>query len=337
MKVGLDISQTAFVGGVSSYTKNLARELGKVKDLEMIYFYSSLRQRYNGDLKNVKKFPIPPTLLEPLFNVVNLPIELLIGEVDIFHSSDWTQPNTRAKKVTTYHDIVPIKYPEWSTPEVVKVHQRRLKIVEQRIDKVIAVSEATKKDLLEFTKIPESKVVVIYEGVDSNFKPQTKERIDEFKKKHNLPDQFILAIAGVGNRRNIERLRGAAKDYTLIVTNELEPRVTYEEMPLLYASASMLAYPSFYEGFGLPVLEAMACGIPVLTSNVSSLPEVGGEAAYYVNPESLDEIKQGIDKLMQDQALQKDLIAKGFEQVKKFSWEKCAKETYNLYQELING
>src|SRR3989344_6512108 len=114
IKVGLDISQLAHKGGVGIYTQNLAEQLSKLPDLEMVYFYSSLRKPYRGRLKNVKKYRLPPTLFEMLFNRWrNVSIEKFIRPIDIFHSSDWTQPPSKTKKVTTYHDIVPLKYPEW--------------------------------------------------------------------------------------------------------------------------------------------------------------------------------------------------------------------------------
>ncbi len=129
IKVGFDISQIAHQGGVATYTQNLAEELSQLPDFEMIYFYFSLRKPYSGVLKNVKTYPLPPVLAEPMFNKLRVPIEKFVGFVDIFHSSDWIQPKTSGKKVTTYHDVVPLKYPQWSHPKIVAVHKRRLELV----------------------------------------------------------------------------------------------------------------------------------------------------------------------------------------------------------------
>lgn len=335
MKVGFDISQTAHGGGVATYTKELSKNLAEMSDLEMVYFYSSLRKPYQGDLPNVRSSFLPPTLAELFFNKFHkIPIEAFVGNIDIFHSSDWIQPPTKAKKVTTYHDAIPLKYPEWSHPKIVEVHKRRLEIVEKEIDMVIAVSQATKKDLIELSKIPEDKIVVIYEGVDEKFKPQSKEDIRIFKQKMKLPDNFILAIGGIGQRRNLKRVKEALGDLNLVVTGETIEKVSDEEMPLLYSGASALVYPSFYEGFGLPILEAMACGTPVITSNVSSMPEVGGEAAVYVDPTDTKEILEKVKMVTQDKSLKEELIKKGLIQAKKFSWEKCARETVKVYQKL---
>lgn len=335
LRVGFDISQLAHPGGVNTYTKNLSEELSRLEDLEMTYFYSSLRKPYKGRLKNVKNYRLPPTLFEVLFNKVrNVPIEKFLGPVDIFHSSDWVQPPTKAKKVTTYHDVVPLKYPHWSHPKIVTVHKRRLQIVEKEVDMVIAVSEATKKDLVQLSKIPEEKIVVIYEGPTLDFKKQPPEKIEEFKKKYNLPDKFILAMGGVGERRNLARIKEAAKGYSLVITGENIPWLEIQELELLYQAASLLVYASLYEGFGIPILDAFVCGLPVITSNVSSMPEVGGKAALYVDPANVDDIKNNIAVAMEDEKLREDLVEKGFIQAKKFSWEKAAAQTAEVYKKV---
>lgn len=337
MRVGMDISQIAHGGGVSTYTQNLTKELSKIPDLEMVYFYSSLRKAYHGPLKNVKKYRLPPTLFEMLFNRWrNVSIERFLGPLDIFHSSDWTQPPSKAKKVTTYHDVIPIKYPQWSHPKIVNVHRRRLAIVEKEVDMVIVVSESTKADLLEVSKIPTEKIKVIYEGPTADFKVRSKKEVEVFKKKYNLPDKFILAIGGVGQRRNLARIRQASADFNLVVAGVDIPWLNIEELELLYNSAQVLLYCSLYEGFGLPILDSFLCGVPVITSNVSSMPEVAGDGAIYVDPLSVEDIKDKLRQVMEDENLRQDLIKKGYDQVKKFSWEKVAQQTSSVYKNLLN-
>ncbi|KKR83008.1 MAG: Glycosyl transferase group 1 [Candidatus Daviesbacteria bacterium GW2011_GWA2_40_9] len=313
MKVGFDISQTAHHGGVATYTKNLAQELSSLADLQMVFFYTSLRKSYKGNLKGVKSFKIPPTLAEILFNRLRvIPIEKFIGPLDIFHSSDWLQPKTKAKKVTTYHDVIPLKYPQWSHPKVVAVHKRRLQLVEKEIDIVITVSEATKKDLMEISQIPNEKIIVVYEAAGEHFQPQNEKEIKEFRSKYHLPKEFVLAIGGVGERRNLERVKEAAKEYNLVISGQDLPYLSDDQMPLLYSAAKVL-----------------------LTSNLSSMPEVGGEAAFYVDPEDVEDIKKKLKAAMNDKQIRDDMIDKGFQQVKKFSWKRCAHQTASVYRDLV--
>lgn len=335
IRVGMDISQTAHKGGVAIYTKNLSSELSKIDYLDMVYFFSSLRKKAPLFIHgNIKKYRLPPTLFEMLFNRWrNVSIEKFLGPLDVFHSSDWTQPPTKALKVTTVHDLVPIKYPQWSHPKIVAVHKRRLKIVEKEIDMVIAVSQTSKKDLMEVTNIPSEKITVIYEG-RPNFKVREEKEIAQFIKKYNLPEKFILSIGGVGERRNLSRIREAAEDYNLVVSGLDIPWLDGDEVNLLYASANVLVYPSLYEGFGLPILDAFASGLPVITSNISAMPEVGGKAALYADPYNVSDIRKKIKMILEDNGLRKELIKKGFDQANKFSWKKCAQETAEVYRKL---
>lgn len=336
IKVGMDISQIAHLGGVAIYTQNLAQQLVNIAQLDMIFFYSSFRKPYRYKFKNVKSYRFPPTILEIFFNRVrNVPIEKFIGKIDIFHSSDWTQPPTKALKVTTVHDLVPIKFPQWSHPKIVEVHKRRLKLVEKEIDFVIAVSESTKKDLMEVTNIPSDKIKVIYEAQSAKFKPRSKKEVEIFKKKYNLPDKFVLAIGGIGERRNLARIREASRNFNLVVAGQDIPWLNFSDLELLYSSATILLYCSLYEGFGLPILDAFSCGLPVITSNVSAMPETGGDACLYVDPYDVSDIRKKLLEGMENEKIRKDLIDGGFKQVKKFSWEKCAKETLNVYQNLM--
>jgi len=334
----MDISQTAHRGGVATYTQNLSEQLAKIKDLEITYFYSSLRKPYKGKLKNVKSYRLPPTLFEMLFNRWrNVSIERFLGPIDVFHSSDWVQPPAKAKKITTYHDVIPLKYPQWSHPKIVSVHKRRLYLVEKEIDQVIAVSQSTKQDLLEISNIPEEKITVIYEAPTANFKPQISRKVEKFRKKYHLPQRFVLAIGGVGERRNMKRIKEACGDYPLVIAGVSIPWLKYDELGLLYSSAQVLLYVSVYEGFGLPILDAFASGLPVITSNVSSMPEVGGDGAIYVDPLDVEGMKKKVRVIMNDKDLRVEMIKKGFEQVKKFSWEKCAQETFEVYKRLVKS
>ena len=336
MKIGFDISQIIHPGGVSNYTKNLAIELQKIPDLNMVFFFSAFRKSYRGEIKNVKKFRLPPTLFEVMFNRIRtVGIEKFIGPVDVYHSSDWVQPPTKAKNVTTYHDVVPLLHPKWSHPKIVSVNKIRLKLVEQEVDKVIAVSESTKNDLLKVSKLKPSQIEVIYEGVSEIFKPASEREKSDFKKKYKLPENFVLSIGGVGERKNLIRIKRAAKDFNLITTMEDLPVLSDEELPLLYSSADALIYTTLYEGFGLPIIEAMASGTPVITSNISSMPEIAGGAALLTDPTDEDKIRKSLETLLKDKEMQKELIIKGLKRSKDFNWKTTAEKTAKVYKDLL--
>ena len=338
IKVGFDISQLAHIGGVNTYTRNLSQELLKISDLEMIYFYSSLRKNLETNLKNVKKFKLPPTFFELLFhNMRNISIEKFIGPVDVFHSSDWVQPPSKSRKVTTYHDVIPLKFPQWSHPKIVAVHKKRLEFVEKEIDMEIAVSKNTKKDLLSLTKIPEKKITVIYEGVGSEFQQIGEVEVESFRKKYKLPEKFVLAFGGVGERKNLDRIKRAARKYELVISGETIPYVSNEELPLLYNAATVLMYTTLYEGFGLPIVESMACGTSVLTSDLAIHREVAGNSnALFANPEDIEDMETKLNVLMQNTDIRDDLSGKGLLHASRFRWDTAANATAEVYRKLMN-
>ncbi|MGB9911196.1 MAG: glycosyltransferase family 4 protein [Microgenomates group bacterium] len=341
MKIGIDISQIVYGGGVSVYTKNLVENLLKIdKKNEYIFFFSSFRKKI-PTLKlqfsnfQIRNFKFPPTILDFLWNKLHiLPIESLIGKVDVFHTSDWLEPPARCFKVTTIHDLTPFIYPEDVHPKIRAVHQRKLEWVKKESKLIIAVSHSTKRDIVKILGIPNERIRVIYEGVDlKKFKIQSsKFKIEEIKKKYKIKGEYFLAFAGP-KRKNLERIKKAVKGFNLFVIGQ--PYVEEQDLPFLYKGALGLIYASTYEGFGLPILEAQACGCPVITSNISSMPEVAGEGAILVNPFLIGDIKRGIKKLVENKKFKEELIKKGLENVKRFSWEKTAQETLKVYEEAI--
>lgn len=334
MKIGIDLSQAVYGKGVSVYTQKLVDHLLKIdKKNDYLLFGGTLRQKNKLKKFGAKVFPFPPTAADFIWNKLHLfPIENFLGPLDVFHSSDWTQPPNKAKKITTIHDLAVLRYPETFPQKIVSVHQRRLKWVKKEIDMVIAVSQSTKKDIIELLDIPEKKIKVIYEGVGEDFQPQSSAKIEKVKRKYQIKGDYLLAFTGPA-RKNLERIKKACKGLNLFVIGD--PFTPQEDLPSLYSGALCLVYPSLYEGFGLPILEAMACGCPVLTSNISSLPEVAGQAGLLVDPLDVEEISRGINEIINNKEKRKELIKKGFAQVKKFSWEKAARETLKVYQEMV--
>lgn len=345
MKIAIDISQIVYEGtGVGQYTRSLVENVLRFdKKNDYILFGTSLRKKnildqFANDLrsKNLKFkesfWLLPPTFTSEIWNTIHyVKIEKLIGKFDVLHSSDWVQPPSDAKKITTIHDLVIYKFPENSHPHIVATQVSRLKWVQKECDKIIAVSKSTKNDIEEILKIPSEKISVIYEGVGEQFKGVVPEKKQSKK--------YILAMGGIGNRKNTDRVEQAfmqleRNDLDLAIIGKNLGFVPENELPNLYANAEMFVYPSLYEGFGLPVLEAMSVGCPVVTSNQGSLPEVGGKAALYVDPKSVSEISAKMSEILSwSPKTRSESIKAGESQSLKFSWEKTARETIKVYEQ----
>ncbi len=363
MKVGIDVSPIIYGTGVSVYTKNLVENLTEIDDKNKYrLFFASLRQKFPGlsaagfDL-SVKK--IPPTFLDILWNKLHIiPVETFVGQVDVFHCSDWTQPPAKkAKLVTTIHDLSFLRWPESAHPKVLKTQKRRLTWVEKEADAVIAVSEATKNEILELTDIAEKKISVIYEAMPSdvvNFQ-FSNSQFSKIKEKYDLKDKYILAIGSQAPRKNIKRLIQSfenlkssnsqkLKKLNLVIAGRYKPEEKLPEGVIvtgfldrkkllgLMQEAEAFVYPSLYEGFGLPILEAFVLETPVVTSNCSSMAEIADKAAVLIDPKSVESIAEGIKKIIENKKLRNDLVKKGKERLKNFSWQKTAKETLKVYQ-----
>jgi len=355
MKIGIDISQIVYGTGVSTYTRNLIEALLSIdKDNEYVVFGGSLRRKgelaYLASLKgNIggKTYPFPPTIADILWNRLHvLKIEKLVGDLDIFHSSDWTQPPSNAFKVTTIHDLVPLRFPQYSHPRIVSAHKARLKHIRREIDVVIVPSNSTKEDLMA-SGVSEDKIRVIPEAPDPIFKPAKKKEIEKLKREHRIDKGYLLAV-GVGPRKNTERIIEAyekvraGRDLKLIILGHPYEKVEQKrgviftghvetgKMPIYYSGAEVLVYPTIYEGFGLPVLEAFSCKTPVVTSNISSLSEVAADAAEIVDPFDVDSITEGVKNALNRK---QGLINKGLKRSKDFSWRKTAEMTLEVYSE----
>jgi len=357
MKIGIDISSVIYGTGVSHYTRNLVKNLLLVdKENEYVLFGGSLRRKKELDsfllsLKGEFQSKIvhfPPTLADFVWNNLKIfPIENMLGKIDVFHSSDWTQPKTSAFKVTTIHDLVPVKFPRLVHPRIYKVHKRRLEIAKSEVDRIIVPSEATREDLIKL-KFKSEKIRVIPEA--ASFTPAKPTEVEAVKKKYKIDSKYIL-IVGVSQIKNTLKAIEAfelvrpGKNLKLVVVGRpiniktkegrgirFVGHIPDEELEALFTGAEALLFPSLYEGFGIPILDAYSCGIPVVTSNTSSLPEVAGEGAILVDPKNVDSIAEGIEKVL---SMRKTLIKKGEKQLSKFSWEKTARKTLDVYNESL--
>jgi len=263
-----------------------------------------------------------------------------------------TAPLLYEKQIITIHDLAFLRHPEWFSRKFYLFYKFLIPKIARKAKKVITDSNFSKKEIIDILKIHPKKVEVNYCGVSNKF----------FFNSSIKKENFILAVSSLDPRKNFKSLILAfkklkLKDYKLLIVgsknkvfSDTEIQKLIKEIPNveftgyvsdkklvnLYQRAKLFVYPSLYEGFGLPPLEAMACGTPVVVSNVASLPEVCGDAAYYVNPYDIDDIARGIETVLKDEILQKELIQKGLKKVKLFSWEKSAEKLVKIIQEVSN-
>lgn len=300
---------------------------------------------------------------------IPLPVEAFTGLVDLFHATDFTLPPTLpgCKTIVTVHDLSYVKAPETAHPAQKAYLDRAVPWSVKRANHVIADSEATKQDLIDVYNTPPEKISVLLSGLSKRF-----QRVDDDKqrrtvrKKYSIPQgvPYVFSIGTVQPRKNygqaiaaLQALGDTYKDlhyvvaggkgwldnpiYDTIAQSGLKERVHFigfvddDDVPTLYSDAVMTWYVSLYEGFGFPVLESMACGTPVLTSNVSSLPEVAGSAAMMVTPTDTEAIAHAMGQLLGSNTLQQQLIAAGYEQIKPFTWERAAQELRRIYTKVL--
>jgi len=260
-------------------------------------------------------------------------------------------------QIVTVHDLLALHFPEQHKLQYY-YFKYFMPIILKNAKKIITVSESTKNDLIKFYNINSNKIKVIYCGIDRTFFTKKKEAKKYIKNKYNL-ENFIFTVGSSYPHKNINRLIEAFnklndKNITLAITGKVGKYqkqmiesyniknvtfigyVDFNDLPYFYSAAIAMVYPSLYEGFGLPPLEAMSCDCPVIVSNTSSLPEVCGEAAEYINPTDVESIKNGIIKVVYDKEYRQSLIEKGREQVKKFSWEETVRKILKVLLDLEN-
>ncbi|HEV8714493.1 MAG TPA: glycosyltransferase family 1 protein [Candidatus Binatia bacterium] len=292
--------------------------------------------------------------------------EWLLGRVDVVHSVSFSAPRFRSRRkrlVVTIPDLSFLTHPEYHTPENVAHALRGTHDAVAWADALIAISEHTRQDLIERMRVPATRVVVTYLAPNPLCVREEDPRVlSRTRAAYGLPAHFVLFVGSLEPRKNIKRLLAAYASlpptlrrevHVVIVggrgwlNDDIRPTVgalgltervhfvgyiKEEDLPAVYSLATVFAYPSLYEGFGLPVLEAMQCGTPVLTSNVSALPEVVGDAALLVTPTEVEEIAEGLTRLLERTDLRTDLRARGYQRVREFSWARCARETLAVYR-----
>lgn len=367
MKIGIDISQIAYKGtGVSRFTEGLVRSiLDNNKRHEWTFFFSSFRNTLDPSLKDeiiarqhtLITLPFPLKLLSLLSNDLRFITKLITNtskqftELDWFITSDWIEFSMPIKKATIVHDLVFKKYPKTVHPTILRAQETRFKYVTKEVKIIFTDSQATTNDLQQAFDIDASRTVINYPGVDV-IKPlssiQQKNHLEGF----GISKPYILSVGKQEPRKNIQKLidafqkmKKSNQSLQLIIvgpdgwnmpkekSNDTIKCIGYvsdDELATLYTNALCFVYPSLYEGFGYPIIEAMKYGCPVATSNTSSMPEVAGAAAVFFDPHSDQSIQSALEHITTSEKLCTELSRKGLLQSQKFTWK-------NYYNILINS
>lgn len=373
MKIGINalFIRPGWHAGTEVYLRNLLRLLPAVGREHEFYLFTN-RENHDTFLftePNIKKVLIPIRAsikpLRVLMEQVALPRQASILGLDVIHGPGYTCPAVGpCARVVTIHDMQYRYYPEIYPKGQYIFFKIFIPLSARTSTAIITDAESTKTDLKKFLVIPPKKVSVIHLAPDPRFARQpSPDEVKVVQAKYSLPDKYILTVSSFRPQKNTLRLieaysglrkRGVTTHKLVLVGRKLDPYsdvqriiqhlelendvvvtgyVPDEDLSAIYAGADIFVFPSFFEGFGIPVLEAMACGVPVVLSNVASLPEAGGEAGYYIDPYSVDEITKAMHKVLTEPSLREMLSAKGQAHASNFSWERVARETIGVYKQ----
>jgi len=373
MRIGIDIRELSVLNtkaGWYQYTYNLVASLLAHDDRNDYVLLSTLRGfEGNGNIPGrfVRRFSgrLSSLLLEKL----SVPVELLVGKVDVFHGPCFLVPRARRSRiVATLHDLMAITHPEFLKPEWVANTRETIAGAADRADRIIAVSNFTKGEIVERLRIPEERVRVVYNGVAPVYRPvEDRAAIERVRIRYGVQGPYLLFVGNLEPKKNILSLieawallrRESRFQGSLVIVGKkdwhfddvwqacrrhgVEGEVIFtdvaegDDLPYLYSGAEVFVFPSLHEGFGIPVIEAMACGTPVVASNRASIPEIASDAALLVDPLKPAEIAAAAHSIMTDGAVRKRLVEKGLKRAKEFSWERTARETLNVYNELAQS
>ena len=355
--------------GIGTYVRNLLRHLAR---LDRTTEYVVLCHEADKQMASHLGENFRPVLdSSPGYSIreqLTVPLDLQRERVDLFHAPHYVLPPlTPCRAVVTIHDCIHLRFPQYLPNRIAYAYARSsLWIATHRASRILTVSETSKRDILDFFNVPESKIDVIYNAIDERFwEPPPSDEIDRVRERYQLDDPFVLYAGNIKPHKNIERLieafyalkkRGFENVKLLIIGDEISRYATLRRavhrhklhkhvrffgfvpdktLAILYRLAAVFVFPSIYEGFGLPPLEAMASGTPVITSNVSSLPEVVGDAAVLIDPYQSDEIADAMERVLTDEALRNDLRRRGLERARHFSWERSIGRVREIYSEVL--
>jgi glycosyltransferase involved in cell wall biosynthesis len=354
--------------GIGTYIRNLLRHLARIdRDSEYVLLCHESDLGVASQLGPNFRSVLEPSPNYSLREQIHVPWVLHREKPDVFHAPHYVlPPATRCRSVVTIHDCIHLMFPQYLRNRAAYLYARAsMWSAAHQAHRILTVSEASKRDIIHFFSVPPEKVVVVYNAIEERFsETPSEDAIERVRERYQLNHPFVLYVGNIKPHKNLVRLieafaelrrRGFDELKLLIIGDEisklpalrravhshkLHKHVRFlgyledETLASLYRLASVFVFPSLYEGFGLPPLEAMASGTPVVTSNVSSMPEVSGDAAVLVDPYNVDSIVDGIARVLKDPELSAALRRKGIARAREFSWDRSVQRTRQLYQEV---
>ena len=368
-RIGIDARLTYYhQGGISRYIAHLIPELAALDARDDYVILHSRKDRRNLAASPNQRRVACWTPSHHRFERLALALEVAPLGLDLLHSPDFIPPlGGRWKSVITIHDLSFLHFPETKDAASQRYYNGQIDAAVARADAILADSEATRQDVIALLRVPPEKVTTVWAGIDPSFSPAPPEEIRRVRKAHHLPADYVLFVGTIEPRKNLDGLmrayaalaadlpdlpplavvgrRGWLNDpaHALPSTLGIADRMCWVEdipdgdLPALYSGASVLCLPSLFEGFGFPVLEAMACGAPVVTSDRGSLPEVAGDAAILVSPDDPSSIADGLRRALTDTLLAADLRRRGFVQAARFTWAETARRALAVYRRVLGG
>jgi len=369
MRIGIDTRIVHYVrGGIPNYVLHLLEALASL-DADTDYYVLHSRKDQNPPLPGQNFHPV--ACWTPAHHRLErwaLGIEVMRLGLDLLHTTDFIPPAFGYhRSVITVHDLTFLHYPQFLTAESYAYYNQQIRWAVHRADHILADSHVTKSDLISLLDVPPEEVTVIHLAADSAFRPLPETQARQTAERYGLEPGYLLCVGTLEPRKN---LLGLLQAYRLLLDAEVTAaslvlvggkgwlyegvferveelhlaenvrflhKVPDADLPGLYNAASLLTTPSFYEGFGLPALEAMACGTPAVVADRSSLPEVVGEAGLLVNPDDVEGIAQALTRVLTEESLRARMRTLGLAQASRFSWKRAAEETLAVYRKVLSG
>ena len=370
MNIGFDGKRAANnLTGLGNYSRSLITQLSQFFPQNQYFVYTPKikeSRQINDFFTPSNILAVLPKSFSFLWRTIGIKKQLLTDQIDLYHGLSHEIPiglkQIEIPSIVTVHDLIFLKFPQYFGRIDRFIYKLKCQYACTHADKIVAISEQTKKDIVSFFNIDDHKIDVVYQSCDESFKtPANNSLKEDVKEKFDLPDHYILNVGTIETRKNllllIKALANVPKAYKLVVVGKETPykqlvldeisklslnerviflqNVPFNELPAIYQMASVFVYPSFYEGFGIPIIEALYSSVPVIAATGSCLEEAGGTDSLYMDPNNPIELAKNINKVLENQELQSEMKQKGLAYVQRFNDDRIANHMMEVYKNVL--